>query len=303
MVTETFPWVTEASPPKGSSPACDRRTIESFHRRGAAIAPGRTEGTMVASTNVLKARGAFPRRIGRGPVAMAVAVVTLVAGTYLWQHARVTDQQVALEKAAAAEVAAGNQATALEGQVADLQARIEALSKNAEALKAGMSQSGRVAQHLEARLNLAEQNLRKAEAHMNALLGAPLADGRYFGDVIVVGANQSPPRLVIDLAQWLTGDAAHEAELEYGVPPEGLYDNFIENENPAWHTVVIAPTATVSIIGPSGYTEPLGTGTVGTDSISVDRFAKMVSLNRLYNPVWFDVSNGQITAIWEEYTS
>jgi hypothetical protein len=258
---------------------------------------------MVASTNVLKVRGTSPRRIGRGPIAMAVAVAVLVAGTYLWQHARATDQQVALERAAAAEVAASNQATALEGQVADLQARIDALVKTGEALKAGTSESGRVVQHLEARLHLAEQDLRKAEAQMNALLGAPLADGRYFGDVIVVGANQSPPRLVVDLAQWLTGDAAHEAELEYGVPPEGLYDNFIENENPAWHTVVIAPSASVSIIGPSGYTEPLGTGTVGTDSISVGRFAKMVSLNRFYNPFWFDVSNGQVTAIWEEYTS
>lgn len=258
---------------------------------------------MVANTSVLKARGTFPRKVGKGPVAMALATMVLVAGTYLWQQTRLNEQQVALERAAAAGVAAGDQASALEAQVADLQGRIEALTQNGEALKAQLAQTGHSTQHLEARLQLTQKHLRSAEARLTALLGAPLADGRYFGAVIAVGANQSPPRLIIDLEQWLTGDAAHEAEIEYGVPPEGLYDTFIENENPAWHTAVIAPTAAVSIIGSSGFTEPMGSGTVGTEPISLERFAKMMSLHRFYNPFWIDVSDGQITAIYEEYTS
>lgn len=257
---------------------------------------------MEASTNVLSTRGMFPRRIGKGPVAMVLATAVLVGATYLWQHAQLNERQVALNQAVSTGVAVGHEAATLEAQVASLHGRIETLTANGEELRARISLADHGAQHLAARLHITQQRLRSAEAQMTALLGAPLADGRYFGDFIVVGANQSPPRLVVDLAQWLTGDAAHEAEIEYGVPPEGLYDNFIENESPAWHTVVIAPTATVSIIGPSGMTEPMGTGTVGMDRITLERFAKMISLNRLYNPFWFDVSNGQVTAIQEEYT-
>ncbi|HEV8563625.1 MAG TPA: hypothetical protein VGR41_01790, partial [Actinomycetota bacterium] len=215
---------------------------------------------------------------------MVLATAVLVSATYLWQHAQLNERQVALDQAVSIGVAAGDQAAALQDQVAGLQDRIEALAEKGDALTARMALADHSAQHLAARLHMTEQSLRSAETQMTALLGSPLADGRYFGDVIVVGANQSPPRLVVDLAQWLTGEAAHEAEIEYGVPPEGLYDNFIENESPAWHTVLIAPTATVSIIGPTGATEQVGTGTVGMDHISLERFAKMISLNRLYNP-------------------
>jgi hypothetical protein len=301
MVTETFPAVTEACPPEASLRTAGRRTITSTTSERRGDAPGRKESVMEASTNVLSTGGISPRRIGKVPVAMVLATALLVGGTYLWQHAALNDRQVALDRAMSTGVVAGNEAAALEGQISSLQGRIDALTSNGEALRARMARADHGSQHLAARLHLTEQRLRSAQTQVTALLGAPLADGRYFGDVIVVGANQSPPRLVVDLAQWLTGDAAHEAEIEYGFPPE--YDNYIENESPTWHTIVIAPAATVSIIGPTGMTQQVGTGTVGMDPITLERFAKMISLNRFYNFFWFDVSNGQVTAIQEEYTS
>lgn len=259
---------------------------------------------MQADTGVLKMRGAFGRRSGRGAVAAVLATAMLVAGTYAWQHAEVNDGQVALARAVSTGDAARSQASALATLVTGLQRQIDTLQHNADVVKARFQQLSGSKQHVANQLRASEDRLRNAQARMTALLGAPPADGRYFGHVIAVGANQSPPRLVIDLEQWLTGDAAQQAEKEYGIPPEERYDNFIENENPAWHTIVIAPTATVFIIDQStGYSlKPLGTGLVGTTPVSLGRFAKMMSAGRLYNPFWIDVTDGRITAIHEEYT-
>jgi hypothetical protein len=242
---------------------------------------------METATGVLRTRRARSRRIGKGSVAMVLATAMLVGGTYVWQHVQVHDRQVALDRAISAADAAHSQASALGGQVVGLQGQIETLQRNAETLTGSK-------QHTAAQL-------RRAEARMKGLLGSPLADGRYFGAVVVVGANQTPPRLVIDLERWLTGDAAQQAAIEYGVPPGDVYENFIENDSPAWRTVEIAPTATVSILGPGNVTRQVGTGTVGIQPISLGKFAKMMSLGHFYNPFWITVSNGRISAIDEEY--
>jgi hypothetical protein len=174
-------------------------------------------------------------------------------------------------------------------RVADLQRQIETL--------------GASKQHAATQLNAIGRSLDRARARMTALLGSPLADGRYFGAVVAVGASQTPPRLVIDLERWLTGDPARKAEIEYGVPPENLYDNFIENESPAWRTLEIAPTATVSILalGSGAPFRHVGTGLVGTHRISLKRLARLETLGRVSNPYWITVSNGRITSIEEEY--
>ena len=85
----------------------------------------------------------------------------------------------------------------------------------------------------------------------------------------------------------------------------GPWRSFVENESPAWHTIEISPNATVSIIDMDS-AQPLvevGTGLVGTERISLGRFANMMRLHRLYNPFWIDVSDGRITSIAEEYTA
>ena len=49
---------------------------------------------------------------------------------------------------------------------------------------------------------------RRPRAELLAMLGPALDDGRYFGALIAVGAAQEPPRLVIDIEQWFTDQAA-----------------------------------------------------------------------------------------------
>jgi hypothetical protein len=259
---------------------------------------------MEARTVVLKMRRPFASGVGKRPAALVLSTTLLVGGTYLWQHAEVRDRQVALDRAASTAVTAQGRVAALDGRVGDLQGRISTLQRGAATLKGRFDRVSGSKHHVAARLDATAKRLDRAEARMTALIGPPLADGRYFGALIAVGANQAPPRIIIDLQRWLTGDAAQEAEIEYGVPPDARYDNFIENESPAWHTVTIAPDAAISIINMDS-AEPLrdvGTGLVGTERISLERFAKMMSLHRLINPFWLAVSGGRITAIQEEYT-
>ena len=256
---------------------------------------------MDTAAGVSRTMGAFAKRIGRRPKAILLAVCVLVAATFGWQQARMNGQRVALDRATSSGAAARTQVNELRGQLTTLQGRIDELTRNGDALKARIHAAGHDSKHLTGALRTTQLRLREAQAQMTALIGAPLADGRYFGELIVVGANQAPPRLVIDLEQWLTGEAAQQAEAEYGVPPDARYDNFIENDSPAWHTVVISSTAKVTILGTNGHFQEVGTGLVGTTPVTLGRFAKMLSLGRVYNPFWINVSGGKITLIQEEY--
>ncbi len=77
------------------------------------------------------------------------------------------------------------------------------------------------------------------------MLGPALPDGKHFGALIAVGANQEPPRLVIDIEQWFTDQAAFDAAEEDGVFLD--HPDYIRNMNPRWRTIEIDPAATVSL--------------------------------------------------------
>ena len=53
-----------------------------------------------------------------------------------------------------------------------------------------------------------EGTLAAAQAELVSMLGPALPDGKHFGALIAVGADQQPPRLVIDIEQWFTDQAA-----------------------------------------------------------------------------------------------
>ena len=67
------------------------------------------------------------------------------------------------------------------------------------------------------------------------MIGPALPDGKHFGALIAVGADQEPPRLVIDIEQWFTDQAAFDAAEEDGVFLD--HPDYIRNENPRWRTI------------------------------------------------------------------
>jgi hypothetical protein len=244
---------------------------------------------MGAGALVLKSRGGLATTVGKTAVAMIVATALLVGGTYVWQQARV-------DRAVSAGQNAARQSAVLQNRVAGLQDELETLNESSSSVADQLRVSG--------------HRLSRAEAHLTAMLGPPLADGRYFGALVAVGVGQEPPRLVIDLEKYLTGDAAMRWEIAHGVPPQDRYDNVIENTNPAWHTIEIAPNATVSVLalGTGSPFRHVGKGLVGTHRISLAEFGdpkggEYGTLVHHDSPYWITVSNGRVTGIEEQYTS
>jgi hypothetical protein len=139
-----------------------------------------------------------------------------------------------------------------------------------------------------------------AQRQLLALVGPALPDGKHFGHLFAVGAAQTPPRLVIDIEQWFTDQAAVDAAIEDGVSVDpGINGYYIRNVNPRWRTIEIDPAATVSLA-----TYPYGDPSDPT-VVSLKRFGKLFSSydGRLlqYSPFWITVEDAHIVAIEEQF--
>ncbi len=256
---------------------------------------------MDARIGAVKQRRAL-RRTGRASIAMVLATAGLVGGTYLWQHTQVDEQQVALDRAVSAGDAARTRASALEPQVRQLRGAVAALQRRADALRVRLQEVGKGKQHVAALLRASDHSLNRTEARMTSLLGSPLADGRYFGAMVLVGATQAPPRLVIDLEQWLTGAEADRAAKQDGALPPGEIhvpnDSYIRNENPQWRILALDPATKVSLT-----TYPFG-------QIDAPLVVTLSHFDTLYSagkgllsefPYWITVRDGKVVAIEEQY--
>jgi hypothetical protein len=225
--------------------------------------------------------GGGPKRSRSGmavAIAVVVAMIVSVAAVFAVRERNDTIAAVTTQR---------NQATALNAsqaaQLARVRARLAAATRAAGVDKA------------------------KLQAQLNAMLGPPLSDGRYLGNLVAVGANQDPPRLVIDVEQWFTGDAATEAARADGQLPPGettVPDGFyIRNQNPRWRTIEIDPATTVALtVWPNGQ--------VGAPQVmTLDRFGTLfnvigggASADALhYDPYWITVQNGNVVAIHQQY--
>ena len=175
------------------------------------------------------------------PMVALAAVTTLfvvAAGIALWtstELAQRNDEITAIREerdAAVAEVtSATERLAAITARVARLEGRLETVEGDERALAA---------------------KLADARATLQRMLGPALPDGEAFGYLVAVGARQDPPRLVFDMAQWFTDQAAVDAAIADGVLPEGstMIENgyYIRNDDPRWRVVEVAPTTTVSLV-------------------------------------------------------
>ena len=190
----------------------------------------------------------------------------------------------------------------------DTIAAVTTQRNQATALNASQAaQLARVRARLAAATRAAGVDKAKLQAQLDAMLGPQLSDGRYLGNMVAVGANQDPPRLVIDVEQWFTGDAATQAAREDGQLPPGettVPDGFyIRNQNPRWRTIEIDPTTTVSL------TAWLNGQVSDPQVITLDRFGSLFSTTAEwpksqvlhYDPFWITVRDGKVVAIHQQY--
>jgi hypothetical protein len=136
-----------------------------------------------------------------------------------------------------------------------------------------------------------------AEAELVSMLGPALPDGKHFGALIAVGASQEPPRLVIDIEQWFTDQAAFDAADEDGVFLD--HPTYIRNINPRWRTIEIDPAARARVY--------LQTRTALLErTVSLSRFAEVFSRYDGVpesSPYWITTKDGKVVAIEEQFIS
>jgi hypothetical protein len=223
--------------------------------------------------------GRDPRR----PIAL-VATLMLVAGLiggglmFAWERIG-GDQEGPFANAIAERDAARDEVATLSDRVDGLKARLTAAS---------------------ARTTDLVDEISAAQNELLAMQGPAMSDGKHFGKLYAVGVAQDPPRLVIDIEQWFTDQAAVDAAIEDGVTVDpGINGYYIRNVNPRWRTIRIDPGATVSLA-----TYPYGDPSDPT-IVSLKRFGNLFYSydGRLlqYSPFWITVEDTRIVAIEEQF--
>jgi hypothetical protein len=211
------------------------------------------------------------------PIALTLALILLAAligggSVFAWDHTGGRDQSRALEDAIAQRDAALGEAATLNDRLNDLRSRLTEATAEATAL---------------------EDTVAAAEAELVSMLGPALPDGKHFGALIAIGVNQEPPRLVIDIEQWFTDQAAVDAAIEDGITVDpGINGYYIRNENPRWRTIEIDPAATVSLtVYPyRQIDEP--------QIVSLERFADLAID---WSEYWITIEDGKVVAIEQQY--
>jgi hypothetical protein len=185
----------------------------------------------------------------------------------------------------------------LDDQQAELtatQTELDATTAEAEELRAQLAAGEGTTTRL-------QRQLEQARADLETWVGPALPDGRHFGYLRAIGTAQEPPRLVVDLAEWYTDEAADQAAIEDGAMPPGQQhvENgyYIRNENPRWRIVEVDPAAPISIVLP-----PFG-DIEQPAVVGLERFDQMLERRpwMLAVPYWLEVRDDVVVAIDQQF--
>lgn len=194
------------------------------------------------------------------------------ASVFTWDRTGSRDRSGALADAVAQRDAAKGEIATLNDRLNDLRSRLTEATAEAAAL---------------------QDTVAAAEAELESMVGPALPDGEHFGAFIAVGANQEPPRLVIDIEQWFMDQAAVEAAIEDGITVDpGINGYYIRNENPRWRTIEIDPAAKVALtVYPYGQIDD-------PQVVSLERFADLAID---WSEYWITLEDGKVVAIEQQY--
>lgn len=245
-------------------------------RHPTSVAPLASVGRASPAPSIVRAR--------RRPITLVVAlmlVAALIGGAsvFAWDRMGSRDRSGALADAVAQRDAAQDQVVVLTDRSEDLRGRLTEARDRTTALGDRVS---------------------AAEAELLAMLGPALPDGKHFGELYAIGSSQDPPRLVIDIEQWFTDQAAVDAAIEDGITVDpGINGYYIRNESPRWRTAEIDPAARILLT-----TYPYGDPTAPRE-YSLEEFGDLFySFNEMPLhawPYWVTVKDERVVAIEQQF--
>jgi len=220
----------------------------------------------------------------RRPIALTAALIlvaALIGGAFVfaWDRTGSRDRTDALASA----IDARNEALATAGTLSD----------RVDELQDGLGRAQAQATNLEG-------DVAAAQAELLAMLGPTLPDGKHFGEIYAVGPNQNPPRLVIDIEQWFTDQAAVDAAIEDGITVDpGINGYYIRNENLRWRTVEIDRAARV-LLTSYPYGDPTAPREYSLDDFG-DLFYSFNEMPLHAWPYWITVTDEKVVAIEQQF--
>jgi hypothetical protein len=191
-------------------------------------------------------------------VLVAAAVVATAITTYAIERRQVTDAQRASDASqVAAQVAqakAHNSVTSIQTKISTVTAQLKA---QIGGLQARIAQARRSAT-LEASVQHAAQGTARAltqqmlaqRARIQSITGAPLANGNYVALIDAVGAQQSPPLVVLDPVHLFTGKEAQRAAIQDGFIQPGQtlpHGRYFRNPSTSWRIMPLSVSSTLVI--------------------------------------------------------
>jgi hypothetical protein len=230
---------------------------------------------------------------------LALVAAMLLGGVvvYAWQRGQIRDRDQLVHAARVDAATARTQAgatlagvTALQSHVAELESLLAAQRKNQDILQGQNTEARDRVEATQARLDA-------ARAHLAAVTGPPVANGRHLAYILAAGAAQPHPMIVIDVGRWFAGDAAHRAAIADGAlrPGEHLFQgHYLRNTDHAWR---IVPVRRVAL-----FTIRTRTGSVSETHITFATLASILASpsaagERIaHDPFWIDVQGHQVAS-------
>lgn len=237
-------------------------------------------------------------------MALALVAAILLGGAvvYAWHQGQILDRDRLVHAARVDAATAQNQAgetlagvAALRAHVTDLEAILAAQQTNQKITQGQASEARALADRTQARLDDMQARLGGVQARLRAMTGPPVADGRHIAYILAAGAAQSPPRIVIDLGRWFTGDAARRAAIRDGALTTGdrlFQRRYLRNAGRQLRILPVRPGALFTIGRHDGL--------AGHTDVTLARLASILgnpsNARIAHDPFWIDVRREKVVA-------
>ena len=236
-----------------------------------------------------------------GPVAIVVAgvlalilIVALVAYA-VDQRDRADALDAQLAQAIDDQRVLIDSSTAARERIAVLETRLGTLEGDLQRARQGKDVLQASTKEARRSLREARRALEDEQARFRSYMGPPVGDGDHAGRLLVVGADQSPARVTVDLGRWFTGAAATEAALDDGVIVAGeTVPRYFRNDDLTWRTLSLDTFATVTVRRWNGS---------GTYVISLSELQRLSRAGGrradriMHDPFRLTVTDGRVTAL------
>jgi hypothetical protein len=225
-----------------------------------------------------------------------VAAMALGGGlVYAWQQGHIRDSDQAAHAARVDAADARTQAAAdlvragsLQAQVTGLERQLAALQANQSILEGKNADAAGQAQRALDRMN-------EVQAHLRAVTGPPVSNGRHIAYLLSAGTAQSPPLVVMDLGRWYTGNTARRAAIADGTLTTGehlFHGRYLRNTGHDWRILQVGTGALFTIRHYNG--------AIGETNVSLTTLAAIMgstdrsNVRIAHDPYWVQVQNGVV---------